>query len=171
MKEHIVLFIYRILMPLLFLVAFPGWILKMIRRGGFGTALNERIGVYFTGKEFEPSGAVHLHAVSVGETILALKHNFSWPCRAISRNVALVATHTAVIVIAGAALVGTLAVALLREAQRVAVHRLVLQGLVRPLGRRQLGLLSLPRALGATVIAIPATAATTVTTVRTAVLP
>ncbi len=78
MKEHIVLFIYRILMPLLFLVAFPGWILKMIRRGGFGTALNERIGVYFTGKEFEPSGAVHLHAVSVGETILALKLLREW---------------------------------------------------------------------------------------------
>ncbi|QTN31017.1 hypothetical protein HZ994_01305 [Akkermansiaceae bacterium] len=78
MKEHLVLIIYRLLLPLLFLVAFPGWILKMLRRGGFGTALNERIGIYLTEKEFEPCGAIHLHAVSVGETMLALKLVRAW---------------------------------------------------------------------------------------------
>jgi 3-deoxy-D-manno-octulosonic-acid transferase len=73
MKERLVLIIYRILLPVLFLVAFPGWVVKMLRRGGFGTALNERVGIYFTEKEYEPCGAIHLHAVSVGETLLALK--------------------------------------------------------------------------------------------------
>ncbi len=84
MKERLVLIIYRILLPLLFLVAFPGWILKMLRRGGFGSALNERVAIYTTEKEYEPCGAIHLHAVSVGETMLALKLLREWqsahPC-------------------------------------------------------------------------------------------
>ena len=78
MKERMVMIIYRALLPVLFLFAFPGWILKMLRRGGFGTALNERIGLYFTETEYEPCGAIHLHAVSVGETILALKLLRAW---------------------------------------------------------------------------------------------
>ncbi len=78
MKALLVLIIYRLLMPLLFLAAFPGWIIKMLRRGGFGTALNERVGIYTTEKEYEPCGAIHLHAVSVGETILALKLLRAW---------------------------------------------------------------------------------------------
>ncbi|MEP4810051.1 MAG: hypothetical protein ABJ118_15825, partial [Luteolibacter sp.] len=68
MKERAILLIYRALLPLLFLFAFPGWILKMLRRGGFGTGLHERIGLYFTARDFESCGAMHLHAVSVGET-------------------------------------------------------------------------------------------------------
>jgi len=78
MKELAILLIYRALLPLLFLFAFPGWVVKMLRRGGFGTALNERTGIYFSGAEFEPSGAIHLHAVSVGETVLALKLLREW---------------------------------------------------------------------------------------------
>lgn len=78
MKERLVLIIYRLLLPLLFLVAFPGWVIKMLRRGGFGTALNERIGIYLTEKGYEPCGAIHLHAVSVGETMLALKLLRAW---------------------------------------------------------------------------------------------
>ena len=78
MKELAILFIYRALLPLLFLLAFPGWVVKMLRRGGFGTALNERVGIYTTGAEFEPTGAVHLNAVSVGETVLALKLLREW---------------------------------------------------------------------------------------------
>ncbi|MFD2258044.1 3-deoxy-D-manno-octulosonic acid transferase [Luteolibacter algae] len=78
MKERIILIIYRALLPALFILAFPGWIVKMIRRGGFGTALNERLGIYFSEIDYEPNGAVHLHAVSVGETILALKLLREW---------------------------------------------------------------------------------------------
>ena len=75
------LLIYRLLLPLLFLAAFPGWIVKMLRRGGFGTGLGERAAVYTTQLDFEPSGAVHVHAVSVGESMLALKLIREWLVR------------------------------------------------------------------------------------------
>jgi 3-deoxy-D-manno-octulosonic-acid transferase len=78
MTDHLALLTYRVLLPVLFLIAFPGWVVKMLRRGGFGTGLNERIGLYFGEAEFEPSGAIHLHAVSVGETVLALKLLKAW---------------------------------------------------------------------------------------------
>lgn len=78
MKECAILLIYRALLLILFLAAFPGWVLKMLRRGGFGTGLHERIGVYASAKDFEPCGAIHFHAVSVGETILALKLLRTW---------------------------------------------------------------------------------------------
>lgn len=70
--------LYRLLLPLLFIAAFPGWIVKMLRRGGFGTQLGERAAIYTTPLEFEPCGAVHLHAVSVGEALLALKLMREW---------------------------------------------------------------------------------------------
>ncbi len=70
--------IYRLLLPLLFVAAFPGWVVKMLRRGGFGTRLGERAALYATPLEYEPCGAVHLHAVSVGETLLALKLVREW---------------------------------------------------------------------------------------------
>ncbi len=78
MKAFFTLLIYRAILPLLFLFAFPGWIVKMLRRGGFGTSLNERIGLYFSPPDFEPCGAIHLHAISVGETITALKLLRAW---------------------------------------------------------------------------------------------
>ncbi len=78
MKGKLALILYRLLLPVLFLIAFPGWVLKMLKRGGFGTALNERVGIYFSGVEFEPSGAVHIHSISVGETAQALKLLKAW---------------------------------------------------------------------------------------------
>ncbi|MGJ8642270.1 MAG: 3-deoxy-D-manno-octulosonic acid transferase [Luteolibacter sp.] len=78
MKERAILLIYRALLPLLFIIAFPGWIIKMLRRGGFGTGLHERVGIFTSASDFEPCGSVHLHAVSVGETILALKLLKAW---------------------------------------------------------------------------------------------
>jgi 3-deoxy-D-manno-octulosonic-acid transferase len=78
MRWFAALLIYRLLLPLLFLAAFPGWIVKMLRRGGFGTRLGERAAIYTTESEFEPHGAVHVHAVSVGEALLALKLIREW---------------------------------------------------------------------------------------------
>ena len=46
MRLFTALAIYRLLLPLLFLAAFPGWIVKMLRRGGFGTRLGERAAIY-----------------------------------------------------------------------------------------------------------------------------
>lgn len=73
MRRVLGMMIYRALLPLLFVVAFPAWLVKMARRGGFGSGLRERLSWYRTELDFEPCGAVHLHAVSVGEALLALK--------------------------------------------------------------------------------------------------
>lgn len=81
MRWFTALLIYRLALPLLFVAAFPGWIVKMLRRGGFGTRLGERVAVYTTPPEVEPNGAVHVHAVSVGESLLALKLIRGWLVR------------------------------------------------------------------------------------------
>lgn len=78
MSFWIALTLYRLLLPLLFLAAFPGWIVKMLRRGGFGTRLGERAAIYTSALDFEPCAATHIHAVSVGETLLALKLIREW---------------------------------------------------------------------------------------------
>lgn len=72
------LMIYRLVLPLLFVAAFPGWIMKMLRRGGFGTRMGERAAIYTTPLDFEPYGAIHVHAISVGESLLALKLIREW---------------------------------------------------------------------------------------------
>ena len=58
MRQFTALIIYQLLLPLLFLAAFPGWIIKMLRRGGLGTQIGERAGIYSTLLESEPCGAV-----------------------------------------------------------------------------------------------------------------
>ena len=78
MRLFTALTLYRLLLPLLFVAAFPGWVVKMLRRGGFGTRLGERAAIYTTPLENEPCGAVHVHAVSVGEVFLALKLIRQW---------------------------------------------------------------------------------------------
>jgi 3-deoxy-D-manno-octulosonic-acid transferase len=94
MRWFAAMLIYRFLLPLLFLTAFPGWIVKMLRRGGFGTRLGERAAIYTTESEFEPHGAVHVHAVSVGEALLALKLIREWLLQEPERRFVL-ATGTA----------------------------------------------------------------------------
>ena len=94
MRLSLALALYRLVLPLLFLAAFPGWIVKMLRRGGFGTGLGERLGIYTRPADYEPSGAVHLHAVSVGESMLALKLIREWLRHAPQRRFVL-ATGTA----------------------------------------------------------------------------
>lgn len=73
--------LYRILLPFYLLVALPPWVAKMARRSGLGSGLGERAGVYRGPVEFEPCGAVHVHAVSVGEAMLALKLIRAWRAR------------------------------------------------------------------------------------------
>lgn len=50
----------------------------MLRRGGWGSGLGERLGIYSEDQEFEPSGVIYLHAVSVGEVGIALKLIKTW---------------------------------------------------------------------------------------------
>lgn len=73
--------LYQILLPLYLLAALPAWLVKMVRRGGLGSGLVERAGIYREDLEFEPCGAIHVHAVSVGETMLALKLISAWQKR------------------------------------------------------------------------------------------
>ncbi len=94
MRFFTALAIYRLLLPLLFIAAFPGWVVKMLRRGGFGTRLGERAAIYPSPLEYEPCGAVHFHAVSVGESLLALKLIREWLVREPGRRFVL-ATGTA----------------------------------------------------------------------------
>lgn len=89
MRGFIAMLLYRLLLPPLFLTAFPGWIVKMRRRGGFGTRLRERVAIYHEPPEFEPCGAVHIHAVSVGESLLALKLIRAWLTREPTRRFVL----------------------------------------------------------------------------------
>ena len=82
MSWSLALLLYRLLLPVLFIAAFPGWVIKMLRRDGMGTGLFERIGFYSEPDEFEPFEAIHIHSVSVGETLLALKLIREWRKRA-----------------------------------------------------------------------------------------
>jgi 3-deoxy-D-manno-octulosonic-acid transferase len=72
------LLLYRVLLPVYVVVALPGWLWKTAKRGGFGSGLGERASIYPDELEFEPCAAVHVHAVSVGETLLALKLIRAW---------------------------------------------------------------------------------------------
>jgi len=104
---HIVLAIYQIVLPVLLLLAFPGWILKMLRRGGRGSGLGERAGWYATEISHEPCGAVHVHAISVGEALLALHLIRRWRERdPQSRFVLAVGTATGHAVASRAAIPG-----------------------------------------------------------------
>jgi len=94
MRLFFALAIYRLVLPLLFIAAFPGWVVKMLKRGGFRTRLGERAAIYRTALEYEPCGQVHFHAVSVGESMLALKLIHEWQLEEPERRFVL-ATGTA----------------------------------------------------------------------------
>jgi 3-deoxy-D-manno-octulosonic-acid transferase len=90
----LVLGLYRVLLPVFLLLALPGWLVRMGRRGGFGSGLRERFSIYLPDLEDEPCGAVHLHAVSVGETMIAVKLIRAWQGREPGKRFVL-ATGTA----------------------------------------------------------------------------
>ncbi|MDA7863983.1 hypothetical protein N9133_00450 [Akkermansiaceae bacterium] len=69
---------YQLALPVIALLAAPAWLLKMVRRGGLGSGLPERLGIYGREAEFEKQGGVYIHAVSVGEVLLALKLIEAW---------------------------------------------------------------------------------------------
>ena len=78
MMKGIVLGVWAVVYPVVVVVAAPFWLLKMWRRGGRGSGLPERLGIYDRDPEFEKAGGVYLHAVSVGEVLLALKVMEKW---------------------------------------------------------------------------------------------
>ncbi len=78
MKRFIFLLIYNLLLPVFLLISIPGYLMKMKKRGGIGTGLRERFGIYKRRKEDEPKGGLYVHAVSVGEVFIALKFIREW---------------------------------------------------------------------------------------------
>jgi 3-deoxy-D-manno-octulosonic-acid transferase len=96
MRATLARWLYRGLLPLVFPFVVPGWWCKALRRGGQGGRLGERFSLYGEPPEFEPAGAIHIHAVSVGETVLALRLIRAWQRREPSaRFVLAVGTATA----------------------------------------------------------------------------
>ena len=86
--------IYNLLWPLGLLFFLPGYLLKMLRRGGYREKFGQRLGIY--GAEIRPRLAKQrstwLHAVSVGEVTVALK--LAHALRALQPNLHCVLTTT-----------------------------------------------------------------------------
>ncbi len=78
MKRFLFLLLYNLLLPLFLILSLPGYLIKMKKRGGWGTGLLERFGIYRRPMSEEPQGGLYVHAVSVGETMIALKFIREW---------------------------------------------------------------------------------------------
>ena len=78
MKRFIFLLLYNLLLPVFLVLSIPGYLIKMKKRGGFGTGLRERFGLYKVPAASEPQGGLYVHAVSVGEVFIALKFIREW---------------------------------------------------------------------------------------------
>ena len=92
MRRALVLVLYNLVLPLVVLVAAPAWVRKMARRGGLSGRLWERLGIFDRDAEFERTGGIYLHAVSVGEVLIALKLIARWREREPDERFVLAAT-------------------------------------------------------------------------------
>ena len=84
--------IYNLLFPVLFLVMLPYFLLRMCRRGGYAKGFMQRLAVYDAGLKarFSEHQRVWVHAVSVGETYVALRFMEEW--RLVQPDIAFVMT-------------------------------------------------------------------------------
>jgi len=69
------LLVYNLFFPLVFLALLPGFLRRMLRRGGFRENFGQRIGRYRAEirARFSPGRWWWIHSISVGETLVALK--------------------------------------------------------------------------------------------------
>ena len=75
------IFLYRLLFPIVFLLFVPGLIIKLIRRPGRKSNYGERFAIFSRERKEalkNAKGAIWLHAVSVGETSVALSFLKEW---------------------------------------------------------------------------------------------
>ncbi len=72
--------IYNLLFPVVFVLALPYYLLRMVRRGGYWKGFVQRLGVYDSGLRAALAARkrVWVHAVSVGETFVALRFMEEW---------------------------------------------------------------------------------------------
>ena len=94
MVRRLVLVLYNLLLPLVVVLVAPGWVRRMGQRGGLSSRVWERLGIFERDAEFEPNGVVYVHAVSVGEVMMALKLIGRWRERDPSERFVLAATTT-----------------------------------------------------------------------------
>ncbi len=78
MSRLLLRLVYNCFFPLFLILALPGYLVKMKRRGGWGTGLSERFGIYRRPRREEPQDGLYVHAVSVGEVMTALKFIREW---------------------------------------------------------------------------------------------
>src|SRR4029450_13550807 len=71
----VIRFIYNLFWPIGLLFFLPGYLVKMIRRGGYGEKFEQRVGIYDNElrDRLSKRESTWLHAVSVGEVNIALK--------------------------------------------------------------------------------------------------
>jgi 3-deoxy-D-manno-octulosonic-acid transferase len=69
------LVIYNLFFPLVFLALLPGYLLRMMRRGGYSEKFGQRFGRYSDAdrERFASRRWLWVHSISVGETFIALK--------------------------------------------------------------------------------------------------
>lgn len=67
--------IYNLFFPLAFFALFPGYLLRMLRRGSYREKFGQRLGRFGTADRgrLAIGGWTWIHSISVGETLLALK--------------------------------------------------------------------------------------------------
>ncbi len=78
MKRLLLLLPYYLLLPALLLLSMPLFLWKTYKRKGFGTGIRERFGLYRIPRSSEPQHGLYVHAVSVGEAMIALKFIRAW---------------------------------------------------------------------------------------------
>jgi 3-deoxy-D-manno-octulosonic-acid transferase len=91
------LFIYNLLFPLVLVAFLPGLIFKLVRRGGKKRGYGERFGIFSDEKKLALASLkdpIWVHAVSVGETQIALTFISKWKKQYPSQDFVLSTTTT-----------------------------------------------------------------------------
>ena len=72
--------VYNLLFPVVLVILLPYYLTRMLRRGGYGKGFLQRVGVYDASlrAQLEAHPRIWIHAVSVGETFVALKFMTEW---------------------------------------------------------------------------------------------
>lgn len=70
--------LYNLAFSLVFPFLLPGFLLRMLKRGGYAARMGDRFGVYPRGEVEFADGMVWIHAVSVGEVQVALQFMREW---------------------------------------------------------------------------------------------
>jgi len=88
--------IYNLLFPLALLVFLPGYVVKMLRRGNYRNKFGQRLGFYDRATRTSLAGdqRTWVHAVSVGEVMIALKLAAKMKTREPDLRIALTVTTT-----------------------------------------------------------------------------